>query len=149
MLLPLFHKLWLAQGTGNTNIFYASTLVFACANGATLVDCIWAGLRIAIGEEVGGYNVTQEKRAVPINNTGQASSISSLQFRSFIIGYTINTARFRALLCRRDVDDSPVSECTTVRAELVASSSSWGVRELASQLKLEFAIARLPRDGVI
>ncbi|PBK95535.1 PIG-U-domain-containing protein [Armillaria gallica] len=60
MLLPLFHKLWLAQGTGNANFFYASTLVFACANGAALVDCIWAGLRIAIGEEVDGYTVTQE-----------------------------------------------------------------------------------------
>ncbi|KAK0213150.1 PIG-U-domain-containing protein [Desarmillaria ectypa] len=60
MLLPLFHKLWLAQGTGNANFFYASTLVFACANGAALVDCIWAGLRIAIGEEVDGYTITQE-----------------------------------------------------------------------------------------
>ncbi|KAK0455525.1 PIG-U-domain-containing protein [Desarmillaria tabescens] len=60
MLLPLFHKLWLAQGTGNANFFYASTLVFACANGVALVDCVWAGLRIAIGEEVDGYTVTQE-----------------------------------------------------------------------------------------
>ncbi|KAF8904977.1 GPI transamidase subunit PIG-U [Mucidula mucida] len=47
-------------GTGNANFFYASTLVFACANGATLVDCTWAGLRIAIGKDVGGYAVTQE-----------------------------------------------------------------------------------------
>ncbi|KAF8893515.1 GPI transamidase subunit PIG-U [Infundibulicybe gibba] len=60
LLLPLFHHLWLVQGTGNANFFYASTLVFACANGAALIDCIWAGLRIAIGEEVKGYVVVQE-----------------------------------------------------------------------------------------
>ena len=60
LLLPLFHQLWLVQGTGNANFFYAVTLVFACANGAALVDCVWAGLRIAIGKDVDGYVVTQE-----------------------------------------------------------------------------------------
>ncbi|KAJ7594448.1 GPI transamidase subunit PIG-U [Mycena floridula] len=60
LLLPLFHHIWLSQGTGNANFFYASTLVFACANGAALIDCIWAGLRIAIGPEQEGYSVTQE-----------------------------------------------------------------------------------------
>ncbi|KAF9016368.1 PIG-U-domain-containing protein, partial [Hymenopellis radicata] len=60
LLLPLFHQLWLVQGTGNANFFYASTLVFACANGAALVDCVWSGMRIAIGKEVDGYAVTQE-----------------------------------------------------------------------------------------
>jgi phosphatidylinositol glycan class U len=48
LLLPLFNHLWLTQGTGNANFFYASTLVFACANGAALMDCIWAGLRVAL-----------------------------------------------------------------------------------------------------
>lgn len=47
--MPLFHHLWLNQGTANANFFYASTLVFACANGAAVADCVWAGLRIAIG----------------------------------------------------------------------------------------------------
>jgi phosphatidylinositol glycan class U len=60
LLMPLFNHLWLAQGTGNANFYYASTLVFACSNGAALIDCIWAGLRIAIGEEQEGYAVVQE-----------------------------------------------------------------------------------------
>jgi hypothetical protein len=60
LLMPLFHHLWLNQGTANANFFYASTLVFACANGAALTDCIWAGLRIAIGEPQEGYVVVQE-----------------------------------------------------------------------------------------
>ncbi|KAH9485524.1 GPI transamidase component GAB1 [Psilocybe cubensis] len=60
LLMPLFHHLWLSQGTGNANFFYASTLVFACANGAALVDCIWPGLRIAIGPHVEGYSIVQE-----------------------------------------------------------------------------------------
>lgn len=60
LLLPLFHHLWLVQGTGNANFFYASTLVFACANGAALIDCIWAGLRIAIGKQHENSAVVQE-----------------------------------------------------------------------------------------
>jgi len=60
LLMPLFNHLWLTQGTGNANFFYASTLVFACAQGAALVDCIWAGLRIAIGPPVEGYVIVQE-----------------------------------------------------------------------------------------
>ncbi|KAJ7195435.1 GPI transamidase subunit PIG-U [Mycena pura] len=60
LLMPLFHHLWLNQGTGNANFFYATTLVFACANGAALTDCIWAGLMIAIGEPQEDYVVVQE-----------------------------------------------------------------------------------------
>ncbi|EPQ57109.1 PIG-U-domain-containing protein [Gloeophyllum trabeum ATCC 11539] len=64
LLLPLFHSLWLNQGTGNANFFYASTLVLGMANGAALVDAIWAGLRIAIGgkesEDEGEIAVVQE-----------------------------------------------------------------------------------------
>ncbi|KAF5369760.1 hypothetical protein D9758_001334 [Tetrapyrgos nigripes] len=60
LLLPLFHHLWLSQGTGNANFFYASTLVFACANGFAIIDCMWAGLRIAIGQEKEGVVVAQE-----------------------------------------------------------------------------------------
>ena len=58
--MPMFHHLWLAQGTGNANFFYASTLVFACANGAALIEGVWAGLRIAIGPGKEGYSVSQE-----------------------------------------------------------------------------------------
>jgi GPI-anchor transamidase subunit U len=59
LLLPLFNHLWLATGTGNANFFYASTLVFGMANGAGLLDAIWAGLACAIpvGDE---WDVSQE-----------------------------------------------------------------------------------------
>ena len=60
LLLPLFNHLWLSQGTGNANFFYASTLVFGIANGAALMDCVWAGLRIALGEMKEGYEVVQQ-----------------------------------------------------------------------------------------
>ncbi|OBZ71406.1 GPI transamidase component GAB1 [Grifola frondosa] len=60
LLLPLFNHLWLTQGTGNANFFYASTLVFGMANGAALLDAVWAGLRIAVGELKDGYEVVQE-----------------------------------------------------------------------------------------
>jgi hypothetical protein len=60
LLLPLFHHLWIGTGTGNANFFYASTLVFGLANGGALLDCVWAGLRVAIGEEKDGWIVTQE-----------------------------------------------------------------------------------------
>src|ERR1700722_7576213 len=38
LLMPIFHHLWLSQGTANANFFYASTLVFGCANAAALID---------------------------------------------------------------------------------------------------------------
>ncbi|KAI0366878.1 PIG-U-domain-containing protein [Pilatotrama ljubarskyi] len=60
LLLPLFNSLWLRQGTGNANFFYASTLVFGMGNGAALLDAIWAGLRIAIGELKDGFEIAQE-----------------------------------------------------------------------------------------
>jgi phosphatidylinositol glycan class U len=60
LLMPLFHSLWLKQGTGNANFFYASTLVFACANGAALIDCVWAGLRLALGPRSEKYVIIQE-----------------------------------------------------------------------------------------
>jgi len=60
LLLPLFHHLWIGTGTGNANFFYASTLVLGLANGGALLDCVWAGLRIAIGKEKDGWVVTQE-----------------------------------------------------------------------------------------
>lgn len=59
LLLPLFNHLWLATGTGNANFFYASTLVFGMANGAGLLDAIWAGLACAIPVKE-GWDVTQE-----------------------------------------------------------------------------------------
>ncbi|KAI0689071.1 GPI transamidase subunit PIG-U [Cytidiella melzeri] len=59
LLLPLFNHLWLATGTGNANFFYASTLVFGMANGAGLLDAVWAGLACAIPVKE-GWEVSQE-----------------------------------------------------------------------------------------
>lgn len=59
LLLPLFENLWLVQGTGNANFFYASTLVFGMANGAAVIDCMFAGLRIAFPDKK-GYDIVQE-----------------------------------------------------------------------------------------
>lgn len=42
LLLPTFHHLWLYSGSGNANFFYASTLVWALAQGGLLVDCLGA-----------------------------------------------------------------------------------------------------------
>lgn len=39
-LLPTFHYLWLYSGSGNSNFFYASTLVWAISQGGLLVDIL-------------------------------------------------------------------------------------------------------------
>jgi len=57
LLLPLFYRLWISQGTGNANFFYASTLVFGLANGSLVVDCIWAGLSIAFDKPKEGWHL--------------------------------------------------------------------------------------------
>ncbi|KAG8815528.1 hypothetical protein FRC18_001460 [Serendipita sp. 400] len=58
-LLPLFNNLWLGQGTGNSNFFYAATLVFGVANGAAFLDSVWAGLAVPYGEIKQGYSLLQ------------------------------------------------------------------------------------------
>ena len=59
LLLPLFNSLWLRQGTGNANFFYASTLVFGLANGFAVTDALWAGLMTAVGKVEDGWAVVQ------------------------------------------------------------------------------------------
>lgn len=44
-LLPIFHHLWLYAGSGNSNFYYASTLVWALANGLGVIDTLGAGLK--------------------------------------------------------------------------------------------------------
>jgi phosphatidylinositol glycan class U len=58
LLLPMFNHLWLNQGSGNANFFYASTLVFGLANGAAITDSLWAGLRAAF-PKVEGWHLVQ------------------------------------------------------------------------------------------
>jgi len=50
LLLPLQHVLWVSEGRGNANFYYAASLVMGMAGGAGLVDACWAGLRIAVGD---------------------------------------------------------------------------------------------------
>lgn len=45
LLLPTFHYLWLYAGSGNSNFYYASTLVWALANGLGVMDTLSAGLK--------------------------------------------------------------------------------------------------------
>ncbi|KIM30510.1 hypothetical protein M408DRAFT_15495 [Serendipita vermifera MAFF 305830] len=58
-LLPLFNNLWLGHGTGNSNFFYAATLVFGVANGAAFLDSTWAGLIAPYGKPKQGYTLLQ------------------------------------------------------------------------------------------
>ncbi|KAG1715762.1 hypothetical protein ID866_1386 [Astraeus odoratus] len=64
LLLPLFHALWVTEGRGNANFYYAASLVMGVAGGAGLLDACFAGMRIAIGdvaeEEQGKWEAIQE-----------------------------------------------------------------------------------------
>lgn len=44
-LLPAFYHLWMNLGSGNANFYYASTLVWAIANGLVWIDAICAMLK--------------------------------------------------------------------------------------------------------
>ncbi|MBW0477735.1 hypothetical protein O181_017450 [Austropuccinia psidii MF-1] len=44
-LLPAFHHLWMNLGSGNANFYYASSLVWAVANGLVFIDAISSLLR--------------------------------------------------------------------------------------------------------
>ncbi|KAG8932493.1 hypothetical protein FRC02_001016 [Tulasnella sp. 418] len=59
LLLPLFHSLWLSQGTGNANFYYATTLVFGIGMAATVIDAVWAGLRLGFGPKREGWEMIQ------------------------------------------------------------------------------------------
>lgn len=64
LLLPLFHALWVTQGRGNANFYYAASLVMGVAGGAGVIDACFAGMRIAFGDvteaEREKWEVTQE-----------------------------------------------------------------------------------------
>ncbi|KAH0828167.1 GPI transamidase subunit PIG-U [Lanmaoa asiatica] len=50
LLLPLFYALWVTEGRGNANFYYAASLVMGVAGGMGVVDACFAGLRIAFGD---------------------------------------------------------------------------------------------------
>lgn len=41
-MMPALHYLWLDAGSGNANFFYATTLIWAFASGACVLDAMWA-----------------------------------------------------------------------------------------------------------
>jgi phosphatidylinositol glycan class U len=58
-LLPLFNNIWLGQGTGNANFFFAATLTLGVANGMALMDVIYAGLTCGYGFQKEGIQLLQ------------------------------------------------------------------------------------------
>ncbi|CCK71057.1 GPI-anchor transamidase subunit GAB1 KNAG_0F03930 [Huiozyma naganishii CBS 8797] len=46
MLSPIFYHLWIDLGSGNSNFFYAVSLVYALALGSIIADFVWAMLRM-------------------------------------------------------------------------------------------------------
>ncbi|VVT51561.1 uncharacterized protein SAPINGB_P003137 [Magnusiomyces paraingens] len=45
-LAPTFYHLWIYLGSGNSNFFYAITLVYALGLSLSLTDTIWVGIRL-------------------------------------------------------------------------------------------------------
>ncbi|SMN19828.1 similar to Saccharomyces cerevisiae YLR459W GAB1 GPI transamidase subunit, involved in attachment of glycosylphosphatidylinositol (GPI) anchors to proteins [Maudiozyma saulgeensis] len=57
MLSPIFYHLWIGSGSGNSNFFYAVSLVNALAIGTILSDLIWAMLRHEYDGETPNYEI--------------------------------------------------------------------------------------------
>lgn len=56
ILSPLFYHLWIDLGSGNSNFFYALTLIYALGMGSILADITWASLRFEFDEGKPDYN---------------------------------------------------------------------------------------------
>ena len=46
LLSPLFYHLWIDLGSGNSNFFYAISLVYALALGLLITDIMWGVIRL-------------------------------------------------------------------------------------------------------
>lgn len=57
ILSPIFYHLWVDLGSGNSNFFYAISLVYALAFGFTLIDLCWSMLRIEYDGGKPNYNL--------------------------------------------------------------------------------------------
>ncbi|EJS41227.1 gab1p [Saccharomyces arboricola H-6] len=57
VLAPIFYYLWVGLGSGNSNFFYAISLVYALALASILVDLNWAMLRIEYDNGVPNFNL--------------------------------------------------------------------------------------------
>ncbi|KAA1118975.1 hypothetical protein PGT21_011952 [Puccinia graminis f. sp. tritici] len=64
-LLPAFHHLWMNLGSGNANFYYASTLVWAIANGLFWIDAISAMLKRNFQiVELGGKDIDKSNEVI-------------------------------------------------------------------------------------
>ena len=57
MLSPIFYHLWIGSGSGNSNFFYAVSLVNALAVGTILSDLIWGMLRREYDGDKPNYDI--------------------------------------------------------------------------------------------
>lgn len=57
ILSPIFYHLWVDLGSGNSNFFYAISLVYALALGFVLIDLCWSMLRIEFDDGKPNYNL--------------------------------------------------------------------------------------------
>lgn len=57
ILSPIFYHLWVDLGSGNSNFFYAISLVYALALGFVLIDLCWSMLRIEFDGGRPNYNL--------------------------------------------------------------------------------------------
>lgn len=57
ILSPIFYHLWVSLGSGNSNFFYAISLVYALAIGFILIDLCWSMLRIEFDGGRPNYNL--------------------------------------------------------------------------------------------
>lgn len=62
LLMPTFHHLWLYAGSANSNFYYASTLVWALANGLGVMDTFGAALKLRFlrEEQAKGHEAVQD-----------------------------------------------------------------------------------------
>ncbi|QLQ78637.1 hypothetical protein HG537_0A08850 [Torulaspora globosa] len=57
LLSPIFYHLWVDLGSGNSNFFYAITLVYALALASIVVDLCWAMLRMDYDQGKPNYSL--------------------------------------------------------------------------------------------
>lgn len=57
LLSPIFYHLWVDLGSGNSNFFYAITLVYALAQASVVADLCWAMLRMDYDQGKPNYSL--------------------------------------------------------------------------------------------
>ncbi|CCF56333.1 hypothetical protein KAFR_0B00330 [Kazachstania africana CBS 2517] len=57
ILSPIFYYLWIELGSGNSNFFYAISLVYNLALGSIITDLVWGMLRFEYDDGVPNYDL--------------------------------------------------------------------------------------------